>query len=100
MESQTAGLTKSSIRRRWEGVSLSSKHRDPNILHLLQQNGYEVNEAELREILQKVRRGRWPGKAEISRMAIEMGIIMKRLNFPMEAFWEIVKGVLKKDVYG
>jgi hypothetical protein len=69
-------------------------------LHLLQQNGYEANEAELREILQKVKERKMAkGKAEISRMATEMGDYYEEaLNFPMEAFWEIVKGVLKKDV--
>ncbi len=70
------------------------------ILHLLQQNGHEANEAELREILQKVKERKMAGgKAEISRMAIEIGDYYEEaLNFPMEAFWEIVKGVLKKDV--
>ena len=44
------------------------------ILHLLQQNGYEANEAELREILKKVKETKMArGKAEISRMAIEIG---------------------------
>jgi isopropylmalate/homocitrate/citramalate synthase len=70
------------------------------ILHLLQQNGYEANEAELREILQKVKERKMArGKAEISRMEIEIGDYYEEaLNFPMEAFWEIVKGVSKKDV--
>jgi isopropylmalate/homocitrate/citramalate synthase len=69
------------------------------ILHLLGQKGYEANEEELKEILQRVKgRKTVKGKAEIHRMAREMGSYYEgSLNFPLEAFWDIAKGVLKKD---
>ena len=70
------------------------------IHHLLQQRGYEVSEAEVREILQKVKEKKLlDGKGGINRMVREMKDYYERaLNFPMEAFWEMVREVLKKDV--
>jgi isopropylmalate/homocitrate/citramalate synthase len=70
-----------------------------SIMHLLQQGGYEANEEELREILQRVKERKiTKGKAEIHRMMREIGEYYKQsLNFPSEAFWGIVKEVLKKD---
>ena len=58
------------------------------------------NEEELKEILQRVKaRKMEKGKAEIHRMAEEMGSYYEdSLNFPLEVFWDIAKGVLKKDV--
>lgn len=69
------------------------------ILYLLWQKGYEANEEELREILLRVKERKiTSGKAEIHRMAKEMGAYYEgSLNFPLEAFWDIAKGVLKKD---
>jgi len=70
------------------------------ITHLLGQRGFEANEEELKEILQKVKERKMAkGKAEIHRMAKEMESYYEdSLNFPLEAFWNIAKGVLKKDV--
>ena len=70
------------------------------ITHLLGQRGHEANEQELKEILQKVKERKMAkGKAEIHRMAKEMESYYEdSLNFPLEAFWDIAKGVLKKDV--
>ena len=69
------------------------------ILHLLRQRGYEANEEELKEILQRVKeRKTAKNKTEIHRMAEEMGSYYEgSLNFPLEAFWDIAKEVLKKD---
>ncbi len=68
------------------------------ILHLLQQRGYEANEEELREILRRVKERKMARGKKRSEDGKEIGDIMKRLStFPMEAFWEIVKEVLKKD---
>jgi isopropylmalate/homocitrate/citramalate synthase len=69
------------------------------IMHLLGQRGYEANEEELKEILQKVKERKTAnGKAEIHRMAKEMGSYYEgSLSFSLEAFWNIAKGVLKKD---
>ncbi|HUL22686.1 MAG TPA: homoaconitate hydratase [Thermodesulfobacteriota bacterium] len=69
------------------------------ILHLLGKRGYEANEEELKEILHRVKKRKTAkGKAEIHRMAKEMGSYYEAsLNFPLEAFWDIAKGVLKKD---
>ncbi len=69
------------------------------ILHLLRQRGYEANEEELKEILQRVKeRKTAKSKTEIHRMAEEMGSYYEgSLNFPLEAFWDIAKEVLKKD---
>jgi isopropylmalate/homocitrate/citramalate synthase len=69
------------------------------IMHLLEQRGLEANEEELREILRKVKEKKTArGKAEIHRMAEEMESYYEgSLNFPLEAFWDIAKGVLKKD---
>jgi len=68
-------------------------------MHLLGQRGYEANEEELKEILQKVKERKMAnGKAEIHRMAKEMGSYYEgSLSFPLQAFWDIAKGVLKKD---
>jgi D-citramalate synthase len=70
------------------------------IMHLLEQRGLEANEEELREILRKVKEKKTAmGKAEIHRMSEEMESYYEgSLNFPLEAFWDIAKGVLKKDV--
>jgi (R)-citramalate synthase len=69
------------------------------IMHLLGQRGYEANEEELKAILQRVKEKKMEkGKVEIHRMAEEMGSYYEdSLNFPLEAFWDIAKGVLKKD---
>jgi isopropylmalate/homocitrate/citramalate synthase len=69
------------------------------ILHLLGKRGYEANEEELKEILHRVKeRKTAKGKAETHRMAKEMGFYYEgSLTFPLEAFWDIAKGVLKKD---
>ena len=69
------------------------------ILHLLRQRSYEANEEELKEILQRVKeRKTAKSKTEIHRMAEEMGSYYEgSLNFPLEAFWDIAKEVLKKD---
>jgi D-citramalate synthase len=69
------------------------------ILHLLQQRGVEANEEELREILWRIKERKMAkGKMEINRMAKEIGEYYEQsLNFPLEAFWEIIKEVLKKD---
>ena len=69
------------------------------ILHLLQHKGYEATEEELKEILHRVKERKMAkGKGEIQRMAKEMGEYYEdSLNFPLEAFWEIAKEVLKKD---
>lgn len=69
------------------------------ILHLLQQNGYQANEPELKEILQRIKERKMAkGKAEISRMTAAIrDYYEEALNFPMEVFWQIVKEVLKKD---
>jgi isopropylmalate/homocitrate/citramalate synthase len=70
------------------------------IMYLLEQRGLVANEEELREILRKVKEKKTArGKAEIHRMAEEMESYYEgSLNFPLEAFWDIAKGVLKKDV--
>ncbi len=69
------------------------------ILHLLQQNGHQASEAELKEILQRIKQRKMAkGKAEISRMTAAIrDYYEEALNFPMEVFWLIVKEVLKKD---
>jgi isopropylmalate/homocitrate/citramalate synthase len=69
------------------------------ILYLLQQRGYEAKEEQLRKILRRVKERKVAnGKAEIHRMAREIGDYYEHsLSFPMEAFWEIVEEVLKKD---
>ncbi len=69
------------------------------ILHLLKQRGYEAKEEELREILRRVKERKMAtGKGEIRKMAEEMeGYYKESLNFPIEAFWEIVEEVLGKD---
>jgi len=69
------------------------------IMHLLGQEGYQATEEELREILQKVKERKMAkGKAESHRMAKKMGSYYESsLNFPLEDFWDIAKGVLKKD---
>lgn len=70
------------------------------ILHLLRHRGYEPNKEELKEILQRVKERKTArGKAKVHRMAEEMGAYYEdSLDFPLEAFWDIAKGVLKKDV--
>ena len=69
------------------------------IQHLLQERGYEANEEELKEILRRVKERKVAeGKEEIRRMVGEVALFYERyLNFPHEAFWEIVEGVLRKD---
>lgn len=68
------------------------------IVHLLKQRGFEAKEEELREILRRVKERKMAGgKREIRKMAEEMERYYKEsLNFPMEAFWEIVEEVLRK----
>jgi isopropylmalate/homocitrate/citramalate synthase len=70
------------------------------IIHLLEQRGLKANEEELKEILRKVKEEKTArGKVEIHRMAEEMeSYYESSLNFPLEVFWDIAKGVLKKDV--
>jgi D-citramalate synthase len=69
------------------------------ILHLLQHSGYEANEKELREIMERVKEKKIArGKSEIHRMMRKIGEYYEQsLSFPLEAFWGIVKEVLKKD---
>jgi D-citramalate synthase len=69
------------------------------IRHLLQERGYEANEEELKEILRRVKEKKAAeGKQEIRRMVGEVKLFYDRcLNFPRDAFWEIVEGVLMKD---
>jgi isopropylmalate/homocitrate/citramalate synthase len=69
------------------------------VLYLLKERDYKANKEELKEILRRVKERKIAeGKVEISRMAREMGKYYEQsLNFPLEAFWEIVEKVLKKD---
>jgi isopropylmalate/homocitrate/citramalate synthase len=69
------------------------------ILHLVKQRGYEAKEEELKEILRRVKEKKVAkGKGEIRKMAEEIEEYYKEsLSFPMEAFWEIVEEVLKRD---
>ena len=69
------------------------------IRHILQEREYEANEEELKEILRRVKeRKSAEGKEEIRRMVGEVKLFYERcLNFPHEAFWEIVEEVLMKD---
>jgi isopropylmalate/homocitrate/citramalate synthase len=69
------------------------------IRHLLDQRGYEADEAELGEILRRVKeRKASESKEEIGRMAREIGQFYERyLSFPQEVFWEIVEEVLDKS---
>ena len=69
------------------------------IRHLLKQRGYEADEAELGEILRRVKeRKASESKEEIGRMAREIGKFYERyLSFPQEVFWEIVEEVLNKS---
>ena len=69
------------------------------IRHLLQERGYEANEKQLKEILRRVKEKKAAeGKQEIRRMVGEVKLFYDRcLNFPRDAFWEIVEGVLMKD---
>lgn len=72
------------------------------ILHLMKQRGYEAKEEELREILRRVKERKVSGgKKKILKMAEEMERYYKEsLDFPMEVFWEIVEGVLRKGGSG
>jgi hypothetical protein len=65
----------------------------------LEQRGYEADEAELGEILRRVKeRKASESKEEIGRMAREIGQFYERyLSFPQEVFWEIVEEVLDKS---
>lgn len=69
------------------------------IRHLLKERGYEANEEELREILRRIKERKVAeAKEEVGRMVREVMLFYERyLNFPLEAFWQIVEGVLKKD---
>jgi isopropylmalate/homocitrate/citramalate synthase len=69
------------------------------IRHLLKERGYEANEEELKEILRRIKeRKAGGGKKDARRMVREVRLFYERyLNFPYEAFWEIVEGVLMKD---
>jgi len=96
---QTYKIIDSKEVRRKSSFVLGKHTGTQTILHLLRHRGYEPNEEELKEILQKVKERKTArGKAEIHRMAKEMGSYYQgSLNFPLEAFWDIARGVLKKD---
>ena len=70
------------------------------IRYLLDQRGFKADKRALEDILQRVKeRKTKDGKEEIQRMAREMELFYERcLGFPMDRFWEIVEGVLGKDV--
>jgi D-citramalate synthase len=97
--SQTYKIIESKEVGRESSFVLGKHTGTQTIMHLLGQRGYEANEEELKEILQRVKEKKMEkGKAEIHRMAEAMGSYYEgSLNFPLEAFWDIVKGALKKD---
>ncbi len=76
------------------------KHTGTGVIrHLLKERGYEANDEEIKEILRRVKEKKTEeGKEEVRRMVREVRLFYERyLNFPYEAFWEIVEGVLMKD---
>lgn len=97
--SQTyAGVNPSEVKRTASFV-LGKHTGTQTIQYLLEQRGYEADEEELEGILQKVKeRKTGEGKEEVYRMAKEMELFYQRcLDFPLEAFWEIVEEVLGRD---
>jgi D-citramalate synthase len=76
------------------------KHTGTGVIrHLLGEGGYQANEAELQEILRRIKERKMEqGKEEIREMIEDVRRFYERcLNFPHELFWQIVKGVLAKD---
>jgi isopropylmalate/homocitrate/citramalate synthase len=80
-----------------EPTFVLGKHTGAQLIrYLVQQRGYQASEGEVQEILTKVKEWKQrDGKAEIGRMVQEVERFYERLlNFPQNAFWEIVEGVI------
>lgn len=83
-----------------EPAFILGKHTGTQLIrNLIEQQGYQADEGEIQEILKRVKEWKTgDGKGEIIRMVREVDeYYERRLGFPLDAFWEIVKGVMNPD---
>ncbi|MCP4669237.1 MAG: hypothetical protein GY849_23130, partial [Deltaproteobacteria bacterium] len=93
-----AGLDPREFNRR-ASIVLGKHSGAGSIKYLLEERGYEVDERALGKILMRVKEEKLrQGKEEIHKMLKEIEAYYERaLDFPEEAFWDIVKGVIEND---